>query len=109
MNQAQVDAIAEEMIHRAQTGAGPVQLATWLRERVPGLTPFLFTLIFAHAFHVPVQRLKQATAWRGLGKGSLSDDELVRLLNPLTPRTDGEWVDHPGGGRNWKPFRDASH
>ena len=83
-----VNEIARELQARAAGGRSAVEIATWLRRRLgDDATFFQFVSAMFTAFKIPVEALRAAENWTGLGYGgSLSDAELEELLSPLIPR-----------------------
>jgi hypothetical protein len=83
------DEIARELRFQAAHGKTAVEMATWLHERLGADAPyFKFARTLFLAFKIPVEKLHYLAAWTGFGRGgTLSDEELEQLLNPLVPRT----------------------
>lgn len=76
--------IASELRSRAAENPSSIELAQWLRSELgPEFRPFTFVYYFFHAFHIPLQVLRQAENWSGIGSnGTLTDDEFCQLIDP---------------------------
>ncbi|MGH3938550.1 MAG: hypothetical protein ACRDTG_07915 [Pseudonocardiaceae bacterium] len=87
--------IQNSLQERATKGESAAQLVEWLKSELgDSFTPFAFVYHFFAAFDIPLQVLREAENWVGIGcremlsddelrsRGLLSDDEFSRLVDP---------------------------
>lgn len=76
--------IESELRSRAANNPSAIELVQWLRNELGSqFRPFTFVYYFFHAFHIPLQILREAENWSGIGsQGTLTDEEFCQLIDP---------------------------
>ena len=79
--------VVAELRRRARAGDTAASIVRWLHGRLgPQVSSFQLVGFLFFAFSNGLRTFRELERWQGFG-GDLTDDEVERLLAPLTPRT----------------------